>query len=412
MDAQSAVEGRSRYDYGALRLRVLSDFDSVFQEQPSEPESNLASQCDESHPSCADCTRRGVRCAYLAPSTHLNASSSATSSPSATFTGRALSSESIPLLLPRPSILSEHAEEELSPLSPFATKRWAASIELMHHYTTSTADTLALRTGMQHVWRTVVPQMGYEHPFVLHGILATRGLEGFRTALFYIGDTNWKPSFCFSPTIVLYVCALAAHSAREPAAGTLSEILKLFVLIRGFRSALLPCQADVLETPLAPLAHGVWIVSEHNHDFEHDASLDASLLPKGIFDSLRRLSAFFQTDLPEGSRRDYEFAVSELRKATILLAKAEGQSEVGMIFFLFPYTLPSNIIADIQVGNPYVMVLLSYFALSLSVIESSFWFLQGWSEQLFKDIEWQLKDNPRLCNVAQWPKKKAAELYK
>ncbi|GJC87701.1 sterol regulatory element-binding protein ECM22 [Colletotrichum liriopes] len=245
-------------------------------------------------------------------------------------------------------------------------------MELMHHYTTSTAHTLALRADMQDVWRTVVPQMGYEHPFVLHGILAvsaihkahllpsqrekyldiaayhqTRGLEGFRTALFYIRDTNWKPSFCFSSTIVLYVCALAAHGSREPAAGTLSEILKLFVL----------------------------------------------------------------TDLPEGSRRDYEFAVSELRKATILLAKAGSQSEVGMLFF-FPYTVPSSIIADIQVGNPYVMVLLSYFALLLRVIQPSFWFLQGWSEQLFEDIEWRLKDNPRLWNVAQWPKQKAAELYK
>ncbi|GKT58074.1 C6 zinc finger domain-containing protein [Colletotrichum tofieldiae] len=308
-------------------------------------------------------------------------------------------------------------------------------MELMHHYTTSTADTLALRTDMQDVWRTLVPQMGYEHPFVLHGILAvsaihkahllpsqrekyldiaayhqTRGLEGFRTALFYIGDTNWKPSFCFSSTIVLYVCALAAHGSREPAAGTLSEILKLFVLVRGFRSVLLPCQAEVLETPLAPLSHGIWIVGEHSQHFEHDAPLDSSILPKDIFDSLRRLSVFFQTDLPEGSRRDYEFAVSELRKATILLAKAGSQSEVGMLFF-FPYTVPSSIITDIQVGNPYVMVLLSYFALLLRVIQPSFWFLQGWSEQLFEDIEWRLKDNPRLWSVAQWPKQKAAELY-
>lgn len=147
---------------------------------------------------------------------------------------------------------------------------------------------------MQDCWRTVVPQMGYEYPFVLHGILAvsaihkahllpvqrekyldmaayhqTRGLEGFRTALLYIGDTDWQPSFCFSSTIVLYVCALAAHGSEEPATGPLSEILKLFVLLRGFRSVLLPCQAEVLETPLAPLSHGIWIVDEHSLNIQY-----------------------------------------------------------------------------------------------------------------------------------------------
>ncbi|CCF36956.1 C6 zinc finger protein [Colletotrichum higginsianum] len=272
--------------------------------------------------------------------------------------------------------LGDHVEEGLLPLSPFATKRWACSMELMHHYSVSTANTLALRSDMQNVWRTVVPEMGYEHPFVLDGILAvaaihkahllplqrekyldiaayyqTRGLGGFRSALFYIGDTNWKPSFCFSSTIILYVCALAAHSNGEPALGTVSEVLKLFVLLRGFRSVLLPCQAEIRETQFAPLSHGIWIVEENSKDFDRDVFSNDSPLPKDIFDRLHRLTVLFRRELPEGSRRDYELAVSELRKAAVLLVLAGDNPEVGMLFF-YPYAVPSSIIADIQAGSP------------------------------------------------------------
>lgn len=162
-------------------------------------------------------------------------------------------------------------------------------MELMHHYSTITANTIALRADAQYVWRTVVPEMGYSHPFVTHGLLAvaavhkaylvpsqrekylnvaayhqTCGLEGFRTALFYIGDENWKPAFCFSTTVVLYVCSLAAQTQKTPTLETVSEILKLFVLVRGFRNVLLPCQAQLPGTQLAPIANGIWIVDEHD----------------------------------------------------------------------------------------------------------------------------------------------------
>jgi hypothetical protein len=79
-------------------------------------------------------------------------------------------------------------------------------LELMHHYSTITANTLALRLDMQHIWRMVLPEMSYNTPFLSHGLLSvaalhkahllparrdkyldlaayhqTRGMEGFRS---------------------------------------------------------------------------------------------------------------------------------------------------------------------------------------------------------------------------------------
>lgn len=255
---------------------------------------SFAGQCDEVRPLCSECKRRGAVCVYAASSaTTMGPESPAQSSRSNStpvLTGLQPNSQTAESL---PSIFGSEAFLGLqrSPLSLFGAKSWVFDMEMMHHYSTVTADTLTRRADMQHVWRIIVPELGYKHPFVLHGLLAitathkayllpsqrdkyldiaayhqTLGLEGFRTALFYIGDDNWKPSFCFSSTIVLYVCSLLAHKAAE--SDTISEVLKLFVLIRGFRSILLPCQAEVAATQLAPLSHGIWIVDQHGCDLE------------------------------------------------------------------------------------------------------------------------------------------------
>lgn len=141
-----------------------------------------------------------------------------------------------------------------------------------------------------------------------------------------------------------------------------------------------------------------------------DPPLDNCALPQNIFRALRRLSSFFHANLPETKRADYEHAVAELRKAGVLIASAGAHPEIGMLLF-FPYDVRESIIADIQAVDPYAMILLSYFALLMSAMESSFWFMRGWSRQMFATIDWHLKDNPRLWSMVEWPREWATKLY-
>lgn len=53
-----------------------------------------------------------------------------------------------------------------------------ADLLLMHHYTTTTSATLSLnRQGTDAVYRNFVPQLAFEHPLLMHAVLALGGMH-------------------------------------------------------------------------------------------------------------------------------------------------------------------------------------------------------------------------------------------
>uniref|UniRef100_A0A0D2YF76 Zn(2)-C6 fungal-type domain-containing protein n=1 Tax=Fusarium oxysporum (strain Fo5176) TaxID=660025 RepID=A0A0D2YF76_FUSOF len=233
-------------------------------------------------------------------------------------------------------------------------------------------NTLALRLDMQHIWRMVLPEMSYNTPFLSHGLLSvaalhkahllparrdkyldlaayhqTRGMEGFRRIFTSIDEKNWQPAFCFSSTTVMY-----AFSPAGRIEDAMVDILQIFVLIRGIRSSLLCAGRNLTETPFSAWAHGIWIIGENDEaSYDFDPPLDQSALPLDTFQALRRLFAFYRTNLSDCNRADYEFATLQLRKAAILIAHAGPQAEIGMVMF-FPYVISANIMSDIQANDP------------------------------------------------------------
>ena len=168
------------------------------------------------------------------------------------------------------------------------TASLSRSLELMHHWTTVTSKTLALRSDMQHVWSITVPHIAYDYQFLMHGILAVTamhkayllpgqretyhdiaayhqmlGIEGFRRSKSSFGDKSWKAHFCFSSLLTLVVCcqpvrvnpAFRSHS-------DIPDILELFVFVRGLQESLSDYQSKLTFTQLSPLVHGVWIVTQ------------------------------------------------------------------------------------------------------------------------------------------------------
>ncbi|EWZ48861.1 hypothetical protein FOZG_04333 [Fusarium oxysporum Fo47] len=305
-------------------------------------------------------------------------------------------------------------------------------LELMHHYSTITANTLALRLDMQHIWRMVLPEMSYNTPFLSHGLLSvaalhkahllparrdkhldlaayhqTRGMEGFRSIFTSIDEKNWQPAFCFSSITVMY-----AFSPAGRIEDAMVDILQIFVLIRGIRSSILCAGRNLTETPFSAWAHGIWIIGENDEaSYDFDPPLDQSALPLDTFQALRRLFAFYRTNLSDCNRADYEFSTLQLRKAAILIAHAGPQAEIGMVMF-FPYVISANIMSDTQANDPCALVLLSYFSVLLSLVEQQFWYVKGWSRRLVEAIDLQLDDNPKFSKVAKWPKAIIARLDK
>jgi len=82
-----------------------------------------------------------------------------------------------------------------------------------------------------------------------------------------------------------------------------------------------------------------------------------------------------------------------------------------MVMF-FPYVISANVMSDIQANNPYALVLLSYFAVLLGLVERQFWYVKGWSRRLMEAIEIHLDNGPEFLKVATWPRTIIARSYK
>lgn len=165
---------------------------------------------------------------------------------------------------------------------------WGRGLELMHHYTEHTGNSMGHRLDVQHVWRVIVPELAYNAPFLMHLILATSAshkaylmcsqtekytqlslhhqtiaLEAFRAALADLDSQDWKPIFCFSALI-----GVSMHSAayRTPAEDSDSEAkppaMESFIFIRGMREVMRTLQPNIAQSCLSPLGHGVWVPDE------------------------------------------------------------------------------------------------------------------------------------------------------
>ncbi|KAK2056280.1 hypothetical protein LY76DRAFT_659948 [Colletotrichum caudatum] len=382
-------------------------------------------KCDEAYPSCFNCTRQGIPCSL----------STSPASPSRT-------TPQTPSTAPSASVPSPEAPYQfidaavrrgrLTPQPP-TIELWGRGLELMHHYALHTADTISSHPGIQHVWRVIVPEMGYDCPFLTHGVLAmaalhkahllpperdryldlatshqNAGLEGFRALLHTVGDANWQPFVCFASLVTLYVAYLPAHGGGGYDA---PDVTALFVFVRGAKAILEPYQARLSRTRLAPLAEGVWIVDPGDPEYENPA-LHRSPLPADIFDALRRLAAFFDEHLAgDAARRgDYAVAVAELRKAVYLVAHAGARPEVGMVVF-WPYVVSDAVMADVQAAAPCAAVLLAHFAVLLCAVERGYWFLRGWSRRLLDAADARLAGLPALAGALAWPRRQISELY-
>jgi hypothetical protein len=153
----------------------------------------------------------------------------------------------------------------------------------MHHFSTSTAETLGIRPELQHVWRVGIPELAYDSPYLMHIILATAashkayllpaqreryhnlaiyhqtaGIEGFRVALADLHAHDWRPVFCFSS---MFVFSLNSAPRQQDRNATPQE-LDCFVFIRGVRAVLSELEPRLDGTFLSPLSKGVYVADE------------------------------------------------------------------------------------------------------------------------------------------------------
>ncbi|KAK0211949.1 hypothetical protein IW262DRAFT_1412655 [Armillaria fumosa] len=117
-------------------------------------------KCDEEHPICKNCTKRGIECVWNDVNT-----------------------------LRHDSVLetSTHVVSGSPGNLPSTVSTWTSSsfdvltLELIHHYATTTSHTLSFDPFVTSVWKTVVPKLAFapENRFLLYAILAISALHAY-----------------------------------------------------------------------------------------------------------------------------------------------------------------------------------------------------------------------------------------
>ncbi|KAF1950023.1 hypothetical protein CC80DRAFT_510016 [Byssothecium circinans] len=168
-------------------------------------------KCDESRPVCFTCERYGSKCEYPKPK-----------APSAD------SPASTPSLLPiLPNTINHGKDPELE----------IPQLRLLHHFTTVTAKTLAYDADAEDVFSSFMVKASFDHPFLLHGILALSALHlghlqpnlrkvyaleadrhhqaalsQFRTEVSDITDSNFASVLSFSSLLFAHSWAISINS--------------------------------------------------------------------------------------------------------------------------------------------------------------------------------------------------------
>ncbi|KAH8422514.1 Zn(II)2Cys6 transcription factor [Aspergillus melleus] len=317
-------------------------------------------KCNEQFP-CSNCASHGIACSFVppgGPALSHDVSRGPQGSPAglspAAPTLSAVSTHRSPSMPTPPesgysgnSALLDLLSDTLHDVPAVPKENWVRDLELMHHFCTVTADTLAIREDMRYTWRVIVPTEGYSNEFVMHGILATAaihraslfpsrrsiylecsdyhqacGLRTFRAILSSpLKRENWQAIFCFASMLVVWVLAMPARSADGRLPSPIANVIELFSVIRGIQAILEPFQHPLKHSSLTAFVHGVWT---YNDDKDWSlSSASESLLPSDTMSQLGSLRGLVESsNLNPDKKEDHMSAISTLELSVKHMAVA------------------------------------------------------------------------------------------
>lgn len=285
-----------------------------------------------------------------------------------------------------------------------------SDLELLHHYTTATYKTLpsGASPDQHELWQIQVVQLGFQHEFLLRGILAVSALHllylypnrqhslalrasahqsialaAFQEALNRVDTSNCIAIFAFSCIIVV----LAFATPRSPeSAGFQKDIFNWFHMIRGCNSVLQTQWETVSRSFLAPLLKRGMI---------HETTASHTIRDSHRVTDLLRLCSTERLAQDREAANAYALAIHELLNTyTQVSILMERKQDFVPVIFVWPIAIPQPYLVLLRDRQPEAMVILAYYSALLQRVDDQ-WFMRGWARYLVTQIdaavgeEWQ-----------------------
>ncbi|KAF5240084.1 hypothetical protein FANTH_9707 [Fusarium anthophilum] len=310
-------------------------------------------KCDEERPSCRKCLMRSLQCDYL--------------------------------------------DADIRPKPKADGPKSLLDVELMHHFTISTAVTLAPDAIVRDLWRTDIPQMGFATDYVLDGITALAALHLARY------DSNRQEallahaSLChtnsLSKALPLITHVTSQNCSQLFIFGILTLFFNLakpiekedFFLVGGQDAIMLSSVYFIYKTSLAAF------------DFWHDHSPET-------FDPLSQLQCHIN-GIPdagnEAKKKALNQAASALTRSYTFLYGDQFQAQDKFRgFYMWLFEISDEFLTLLSNADQEALCVLAFYTTIIRELEK-YWWVQGWAAHLMNRIFLSLDGEHRLW--IRWP---------
>ncbi|PYI17348.1 hypothetical protein BO99DRAFT_388851 [Aspergillus violaceofuscus CBS 115571] len=351
-------------------------------------------KCGEEKPTCDNCMRHGVRCSFAVSTRLAETASSFTEATSASNN----------TTLPQP------------PSSTGTSDLAIADLELLHHYTTSTAYTFSANPALQTLWRVEVPKIGFTAPYTLRAILALSALHlaGLRPghkdqylqlasthhdaalrlatpAIAHLTATNATPLFLFS-ALSSFICCAKPLKLGNFLLWEGHEIANWLLLIKGTGTIVAVAEESLKNGPLGLL------FSVHRRPRAHDFD-DAAATQHAFLEDLRQFVLAEATDDPP-RQTIYSEAIDHMSHC-LTLCRAKGWRLETADVFMWLLRVPHDFLLALKEYQPPAMVIVGYFCVLMHQLEW-IWCMRGWGTHILSQIYEQVP-GPVYRAWLQWP---------
>ncbi|KAH7029596.1 uncharacterized protein B0I36DRAFT_291401 [Microdochium trichocladiopsis] len=382
-------------------------------------------KCGEERPSCQNCQRRGISCSFTSTAARL------------------------PLARALPILAADAAGNSSNSTGSFAV----LDLELLHHYTVSTAATLSSEPIVRSWFQVEVPQLAFTHPFVLSSVLALAAshLAHFRPEarrryateaaarhtvatslasplLSKITASNAVPLYCFS-ILTLFISFASRREDEELFSRNDSVVPSWLNLFRGVRTVLESNNRHILTSKIAFLFGTSTTVNKKwdSHQSEPEALEDfrtyivasatttnATLATTAAHRSIETLteeqSNYILEALVDLKRAYYAFYGSTYSSTATATSNNNAASNnpdgsstdeaKTRSIFTWMYKLSDGYVSMLRARQPDALCLLAFFGVLLHRLEHKWW-LRGWGVHLVSRIHAAVNDAHRFW--LRWP---------
>ncbi|XRM37207.1 hypothetical protein ABZX51_000693 [Aspergillus tubingensis] len=367
-------------------------------------------KCGEEKPTCGNCKRHGVHCSF-ALSTRMaepsllgdqNSFSSQTSTPQSDYRPS------------NPSSPSGGASQPQMAAAP-GPELAIADLELLHHYSTSTAYTFSFHPVIQTLWRIEVPQIAFKAPYTLRAILAVSALhlavlrpekqEQYISQASYHHEASLKlatpeianitydnctPLFLFS-ALSSFICCAKPLKLGNFLLWEDHEIANWLMIIRGTGTIIDFAEESLKTGPLRTL----FSVHRQRHDHSEIPEPPTQLQ---FLEDFRRFVLHEAAD--DHEKQVYCDAIFHLGTCFTICLEKGWRLETSDVF-KWLLRVPHDFLVFLKEYRPLSMVILGYFCVLLHQLEW-IWCMKGCGTHILSQIYNQLRE-PVYRAWLQWP---------